>query len=994
LAVALLGVLPSVQVGFAQETKPIINASLQGTVIDALTKEPLAGVTVQLDAVTHSVQTDREGSFQFVTGQKLPFKIKVSFVGYSSKELVVTTSPITIELEPANEELDEVVVVGYGTLRKRDLTGSVSSLRGEEVTAYPVPNIALGLQGKTAGVQVVQNSGAPGAGVSVRIRGGNSIQGNNDPLYIVDGFALEGSPNLLNPSEIETIDVLKDASSTAIYGARGANGVVIITTKQGKTGRSNITYDNYLSLQKITKKIEVLNAKEFALIANERAKNDDVPAYFTEEQIASFGEGFDWQDAVYRTAPLHNHAILANGGNESTQYAFSGNYLEQQGIIKNSNFNRLSLRSNVTQRLTDKIKVNVNLLFSNQKNNQISGDNGQKGNSVTSSALVAPPTLTPYNEDGSYTDLIAYQFSPNGIQNPIGLALSRVDLSNRKSIIANPSITYTPIKGLIFKSSFGVESNTGRSDNYSPTILLNTPTGSASISSAENLNFLNENTANFSRNIGRDRLDAVLGLTYQSNVSKSFSTGSVSGFTTDETGTNNLGAGSVSSIPSSSASKWSLLSYLARVNYALADKYLFTASIRADGSSRFGKQNKWGYFPSGAFAWRISQEDFFNVPYISDFKLRTSYGLTGSAAVSPYQTLSLLQSYSVVFDDELHVGYAPSMSQFANPNLKWESTAQFDLGLDLALIDNRVRFTFDYYNKNTFDLLQSIPLAPSLGYTGTISNIGKVNNKGVEFGLDATIIEGANWNWNINGNLSKNRNKVVSLVDGADLYGATVGQPLSAAVNLVRVGEPVGVFYTYIEDGLDEKGAIAYKDLDGDGEITVADKAIVGNPHPDFIYNFGSTLRYKHLQLDVAFQGRSGGDLFNHNLSSVGNSFNNGENLLKEVFYDHWTEENPNPNAKYPKISQSTVFQISDRYVEDASFLRLKNVQLAYTLNLKKSFLNSVQLFVSGTNLLTFTQYSWFDPEVSTRGGGISLGIDQSSYPNTKLYTAGVNVKF
>ena len=978
-------------------TTAFAQRQVSGKVTGAADNAAMPGVTVLVKGTTTATSTDVSGNYSIQVPNDQSTLV-FSFIGFLPQEVAVgNQTTINVALREDAQALDEVVVIGYGTVKKSDVTGSVGSVSSEELTAYPVPDAVMGLQGKTAGVHVLQNSGAPGANVSVRIRGGNSLLGKNEPLYVVDGFALSGNPNAINPNDIASIEVLKDASATAIYGSRGANGVVLITTKSGTPGRSEVTFDSYYAIQQVTKKIDMMNATEFAQIANERAANDGFPPYFTQEEVNSFGVGTNWQDLLFRSAPMQNHSINATGGNENTQYSVSGSYLGQQGIIEGSNLQRLSLRANISQKISDKIQLSYNSTLSNTDMAQID-INGQKGGTVLSAVLVAPPTVGPYDENGDFSNVRRYIFSPNELRNPLAMALERKQQLNTKYILAGTALTYEPIESLIFRTSIGVESSFNREDNYSSRVLDNTPTGRASISSADWVNLLNENTLTYSKQFNQDHDISVLGgVTYQQNSFRSFNSGTVTGFLTDQLETNNLQSGSVPGNPESGSSKWVLFSYLGRANYSYRGTYLLTASIRSDGSSRFGEGYKWGYFPSAAFAWRVINEDFAkNLEVLSDLKFRLSWGVTGSTAVDPYQTLNTLSSYRTVFNDERYIGYAPSLTNLANPNLKWETTAQSNVGMDIGLLQNRLYLTADYYRKDTKDLLSFVQLPTSTGYTSTISNIGRIRNSGIELGLNAILIDQA-FKWDMNVNFSNNKSEVIQLAGGSDVFGVNIPQPLAVAVNLVRVGQPVGVFYGFLEDGLDENGAIKYKDLDGVAGITSADRTIIGDPNPDFIYSLSSRMSYKNFELNYSFQGVQGGDIFNVNLSAVGNSFYWGENQLKEFYNNHWSPSNPDPNAKYPKVSAKTIYSASDRYVEDGSFLRLKNIQLAYNLpvsNIGVSWVKNLQVYVSGQNLLTFTKYSWYDPEVNTRGGSnsISLGIDNAGYPNTKMYTFGVRL--
>jgi len=960
--------------------------------------EPMQGASVFIAGTSTGTTTNSSGQFVITVPDNEGIILEISNVGFQTKKISVgKQTEIFVTLQNVMAGLDDVVVVGYGKVRKRDLTGSVSSVSSRDLNAYPVPGALMALQGKTTGVQVLQNSGAPGAPITVRIRGANSLLGNNEPLYVVDGFALAGDPNAINPNDIQSIEVLKDASATAIYGSRGANGVVLITTKSGRAGRSEVTFDSYYAIQKVNKVIDLMDARQFAEIANERAANDGFSAYFTQDQINSFSENTNWQRELFRLAPMQNHSINVSGGNESTQYSISGSLLNQEGVIAGSSLQRASLRANLSQKISEKVRINYNSVITNTDLSQID-INGQKGGTTLSAVLVAPPTVAPFDANGNYSNVKGYVFSPNELRNPLAMAVERKQKSNAKYILAGAAFNYEPVKDLLFRSSIGIESISSREDLYSSRVLDNTPTGSASIGFASVMNILNENTLTYSKHFNKDHdISALAGFTYQDSKTKTAGTGSVTGFLTDQFQTNNLTAGTVVGTPSSNSSRWTLLSFLGRINYSFKSTYLLTASIRSDGSSRFGEGSKWGYFPSAAFAWRAINEGFMKGQNLfSDLKFRASWGITGSTAVDPYQTLNTLTTYNAVFGDSRYVGYAPNNTNLANPNLKWETTVQTDAGVDVGLFRDRLTLTFDYYRKDTRDLLANIQLPTSAGYSNTLSNVGKIRNSGIELGLNAMIVDMA-VKWSMGVNFTKNKSKVIKLAGGSDVFGVVIPQPLAVSVNLLREGVPVGVFYGYLEDGLDAKGAIKYKEINGVPGITSADRTIIGDPNPDFIYNLNSRMTYNHFELNFSFQGVQGNDLFNVNTTAVANSFYWGENQLKDVYYNRWTPSKPDPNAKYPKISSKTVFSASDRFVEDGSFLRLKNIQLAYNIQPSRfgvKFIKNFQLYVSGQNLLTFTKYSWYDPEVNTRGGSnsFSTGIDNAGYPNAETYTVGARM--
>ena len=987
----------------ANQVKNPANASVADiTVTGKVTDEKgeeLPGVSVLMKGTQRGTTTSASGDFALAVPDNSAVLI-FSYVGYESQEIKVgTQSVINVRLLADEKSLSEVIVVGYGTVKKSDVTGAVGSVSAKELTAYPTINAVQGLQGRTPGVQVQQNSGEPGATLSVRVRGGNSIQGSNEPLYVVDGFALSGAPTAINPNDIESMEVLKDASATAIYGSRGANGVILITTKRGKSGKTQVSLDSYYAMQEVNKKLNLMNAQEFATLANERATNDGVAPYFTPAQISAFGQGTDWQDLIFRRSPMQNHTLSVTGGSENTQYAVSGNFFGQQGIIRGSGYTRESFRLNLDQKLGDKVRLFYSGILTNTDRSQLLNDNGQKGSSVISAALGAPPTLSPYDGAGNYTFIKPYAFSPNSLENPLALTDARTQKNNEVYILTSTAVNYQPVKNLTLRSSVGIENSSLRGDIYSSSVITTTPTGSATITYGSRTNFLNENTATYIPQLPKNHeLTLLGGVTYQQETSRSFVTSSA-GFNYEGLGTENIGVGSNPGVPTSTSYKWVLFSYLARANYSYKSRYLLTTSIRADGSSRFGANNKYGYFPSAAFGWRIIEEPFAqNLRTISDLKFRLSYGVTGNTGLSPYQTLFTLSPVNTVYNDQLYVGQLTG-AQLTNPDLKWESTGQWDAGLDIAILRNRFSLSFDYYLKNTRDLLATVPLQQSTGYTSTVQNIGRIRNQGIELGINANLVNTKAVKWDLNVNFTRNRSEVVELAKGSDVFGVTLMQPLSTAVSLLRVGQPVGVFYGYQEDGLNEQGAIKYKDLNGDGSLTLADKTVIGDPNPKFLYNLNSSLSFKNFTLTMFWLGKQGGDIFNANLTNQASSMYFGENQLKEVYDNHWSPANPNPAAKYPKISANTSFRESNRFVEDGSFLRLKNIQLAYNLPTTRwnlSWLRSAQLYVSGQNLLTFTKYSWFDPEVSTLGGSnsISVGIDQTGYPTARIYTTGLRIGF
>jgi TonB-linked SusC/RagA family outer membrane protein len=981
---------------FTQNSFAQNNTTITGKVISAKDQTALAGVSIRLKGTSRGVNTDKNGNFEIEVSQKNGTLI-FSYVGFNLKEVNINgQSQINVSLMPSDTKLQDVVVIGYGTVKKRDLTGSVSQVKSDQINAFPTTSVMQSLSGRASGVQVMQNTGAPGDGISIRIRGTNSLQGNNEPLYVIDGFPTSDA-SLVNNSDIESIEILKDASATAIYGSRGANGVVLITTKKGKVGKTEVNVESSYSSQTLRKKLKFMNAKEYATLYNEQAVNDNVAPFFSQDYIDSLGAGFDWQDLVFYTAPMKTLSVNINGGTEKTQFSITGSTIDQQGIIKGSEYSRYSLDFNIHHTISKKLNVRLATIMSRTMNDQLNDGRGSnRGQSMISGAISAPPTLTPYNSDGSYRVLsTAYPFIASGIVNPLNYIYQQSNQFRTNKILSNASVIYKPIPELAIKISGGIVYSDSRNDAYTSTKFVSS-SGTASVSNSQSTSLLSENTISYNKTFNQKHaLSAVAGFTYQDFNNTSLN-GSGVGFFSDITQTYSLGSATTPGIPGSGYSASSLISYLGRINYTYDNKYLATISYRSDGASVYSNGNKWGYFPSAALAWRVSNETFFrNITFISDLKLRAGWGYTGSQAIGAYTTLNQLSSGHTVFNNALYVTYAPGTR--LPGDLKWETTEQKDIGLDLGILGNRILITADYYIKNTRDLLNNVQLPPSFGWTSTIQNIGQVQNTGFEFGVDARALTGK-FKWDINGNISFNRNKVVKLAGHKDILGGKLSQALVIDnSNILREGQPIGRFWGYVEDGYDEKGYIKFKDLDSDGQITANDETYIGNPNPDFIYGFNSVMNYKNFEFSFFVQGTYGNDIFNVNTVNNTIDYGYGLNMPEAVYSGHWTPTNT--NAKYPVISRSVTAKVSNRFIEDGSYLRLKNIQLAYNLSgesLKVNWIRNIQFYISGQNLLTLTKYSWYDPEVNATGSGnsTSLGYDWYSYPTAKSITFGIRAGF
>lgn len=994
----------------AQNIQPTIKSVLDGKVIDKRTKEPIPGVTIQIKGITHNTTTDLDGNFRFQTGQSFPYILQISYVGYKSIEQIASGSPLVVTLEEDVQQLGEVVVIGYGTTTKKDYTGSVGSV-SSKVLKSTQRTLESALQGSVSGVNVTQTSGQPGAGLSIRVRGGSSIQGGSEPLYVIDGFpiynatetsgVLSGTPtnplSAINPADIESITVLKDASSTAIYGSRGANGVVIITTKKGKGNGVTINYDVSLGQQQVRKTVDVLDAKGFAALRNAALYDTDptkgTNQYLSDAQIAALGSGVDWQKEAFQSALIQNHQLSISGGNNQTKYAVSGNYLNQDGIVKNTGFERFSTRLNLDSKVAEKFKIGTNVSISQTKSKVAP-------TGIVTALLSMPPTATIYEPDGSYTLRNPFE---NLFSNPIATLNERKNNATALRVLGTAFGEYSILENLVFKVSFGADILNNKEKSYIPSTIYEglATNGEAKNGTNSNTTWLNENTLTYNKVFsGKHFLNVLAGYTQQNSTREYFTSGSQQ-FVNNITSYNDLGSGSVILSPTSGTSSWALNSYLSRVNYNYAGKYFFTASIRADGSSRFGKNNKWGYFPSAALSWQVDQEPFYksfsNV--INSLKIRTSFGSTGNQEIGEYQSLSTLTSVKYLFGDQIYTGFTPS--RISNSNLGWEQTDQFDAGIDFGILDNKISFTIDAYRKTTKNLLLDVQIPYTTGFTSSLQNYGSVQNQGIELGINTSLSQN-DFSWTSNFNISLNRNKVLALGNGAQFY--TFGN------YIVEVGKPLGSFYGAVTDGIlqtadvSTKGVFTgnatpkagdrlYKDIDGNGSFTTAtDRTTIGNAQADFTFGFSNTFTYRAFDLFVLLQGSVGNDILNGNSQAL--ELYNGQQNASTSALDAWTPTNPSTTTPRAKLDPAPVF--SNRFVEDGSFVRVKNITLSYNIPQRiteKLNIKSIKLRLVAENLFTFTKYSGFDPEV-TNGSTISPGTDTGIYPTSKTISGGLNITF
>jgi TonB-linked SusC/RagA family outer membrane protein len=1002
---------------------------ITGTVTNSKTGEVMEGVTIGVNNLKTGVTTKPDGTYSIridADSKALSF----SFVGFSKQSVGINgRNTIDITLAPDNSSLNDVVVIGYGTQRKRDLTGSVVSISAKDLAETPITRPDQMIQGRSSGVQVIQTNSAPGGNISIRIRGTNSINSGNEPLFVVDGFPGAGDLNTINPQDIESIEILKDASSTAIYGSRGANGVVLITTKRGKVGSQSVNFESYYGVQSPSKLYKMMDATQFTTYLDSvtaqsnRLSNGNVALPYTPAQISAAGKGTDWQRAVLRNASIQSYQLSVTGGSTDSRYNLSGNYFEQQGIVINTWFRRGTLRFNFDKTISPKVRMGLasQFAFSSQSQGLINTNGGASGG-IMYDALRFNPALPVKDSTGAYT----YANGPNPYVdlagNPVAYAMESTNKTNNFRSLINTFLEYEIVKGLRYKTLIGADIEYTTLDFYTPSTLYlstqNTSTGNAIKNANTNYSWVNENTLTYDKKINANNvISAVGGISFQVFQQGTLS-GAANGFFTNDLATNNLSIGATPLVPGSSQQKNTLASYFGRVNYRLFDKYLFTATMRADGSSRFGVGNKWGYFPSGAFAWRLIDEDWVrNLHAFSDLKLRVGYGVTGNQEIGDYQsiaqyTTSTANSYTL--DNVRVVGVA--INNIPNPNLSWEQTSSADLGLDFSLISNRLSGTVDLYSKKTTKLLFNEFVPTSSGFTSELINAGSVGNKGIDIGLDFTAIDHKDFGWRLSGNFSSNRNKVLNLNGTNNLLAGNSstsiftggGQPTT----ILRVGEPIGSFYGYKFAGIwqNSKQILAagqkspvvtpgdpiYVDQNGDSAITGTDRVIIGHALPKFIYGFTNNFRYRRLSLSVFVQGVYGDNILNENLYDIQNGFTT-DNKLASVA-GSWTGDGT--SNILPRVS-STLRRstgITSDVIEDGSYVRLKTVSLSYNLRVPaKKTIKSLLIYVTGQNLVTITHYSGFDPEVNSYGNNansnnLSLNTDYGSYPASRSFLLGIKL--
>ena len=1005
-------------------------------------KQPIAGAVVLVKGTTRGTTTLGDGSYSIQASAR--DVLVFSLLGYAEQEVAVNNrTRIDVTLEESASAIDEVVIeIGYGGQARKDITGTLSSVKMEDLVKAPVMNFDQALQGRLAGVSVSSSDGQPGAEMDIVIRGANSLTQSNAPLYVIDGFPIEDFSNAaINSADIASITVLKDASATAIYGARGANGVIIIETKKGVEGKPVITYSGTYGFQTVTKKMDMMDAYDFVMYQIERQPSS-VDTYLnnldrTLEDYKRMGQGIDWQDKLFRNAAIHMHNLSMTGGTKQTKYAVSLSMADQKGVILNSGYEKYQGRISLTQQLNKNAKVTVNASYMGDKTyGQTSSSALTTSNAYASYLMYRTwayrPVITNVNSEEELFDDY-FDGNNSSTMNPILSSKNEDKVTRKQTFISNAKLDYNLHKNLRLSISGGysrflteaTEFNNSKTYKGYQT-LTNSKGVNGSVLNTNRTDWMNENMLTYKKDWknGRHKLNAVAGFTMQGSSQRRF------GYSSMQIPNESLGISGIDDgLPDSMTALLTenyLMSWLGRINYSFRSRYMFTVSFRADGSSKFSPDNRWGYFPSGAFAWRLGEEKFMRrLRFIDDAKLRISYGVTGNNRIGDYSvhpSLTLSDYYSF---NNGQPADAIVTSSLGNQDLIWESTEQVDAGLDLRLFKNRISLTVDWYQKKTRDLLLNANLPYSSGYRSVYKNIGKVRNRGLEISLSTVNVKTRRFEWSSDFNISFNRSRVLALSEGEENYLSKIsftGDFNSTYLYLAKVGQPVAQFYgiewagVYGYEDFDQDAAgnytlkkgvatngndrssiqpgdIKYVDQNGDGVVNDQDMVVIGRCEPIHMGGFNNNFTYKNLSLNVFFQWR---DVMNANrIIFEGNYANKSINQYKS-YVDRWSPTNTDSkNFRVGGRGPAGVY--SSRTIEDGSFLRLKTLQLSYTLPKKftrKIHLNQVQVFIAGQNLWTWTSYSGLDPEVSTRNSALTPNFDYSAYARNRIYTAGIKVTF
>ncbi|QEC42837.1 SusC/RagA family TonB-linked outer membrane protein [Pseudobacter ginsenosidimutans] len=976
--------------------------TLTGKVTARKDNQPVSSVSIQLKGRSAGTSTGDNGEYSItVTSSDT---IIASSIGYRRFEAAVKDlTTLNIVLEEADDALADVVVVGYGTQKKGDLTGSLSSVNSKDIKSLPVSNAGDAIQGRAAGVQIV-SSGSPGSNATIRIRGIGTIN-NSDPLLVIDGVPTDVPLNTISPDDIASIEILKDASAAAIYGSRGANGVVLISTKRGVSGKGALDFKAFYGSQNATSMVDLLNASQFASLHNEMMSNNGQAQNPAFANPPSLGAGTNWLDLLFRSAPMQNYSMAYSGGGPKSTFYVSGAMLDQQGIVINTSYKRYTLQFNHDSRVFDWLRFGNNLTMSH--------DIKKNGSYDIRNTMAALPTQAVYNADGSYAGPVGQPSWVGDIANPIGKATINDNKTAGYNILGNVFAELTLFKDLKFKTTGGMQAMFWDSRSWSPKYNwqpIPQPNSSLFQQYNKSLTWLWDNYFTYERSFqGGHRVTAMAGTSAQTNRYDNMD-GSIQKFASNAT--QQLDNGTVDPTVGGTGNEWALLSFIGRINYAYKSKYLLTATIRRDGSSRFGDENKYGTFPSASAAWRISEEDFFkDITFVNDLKLRAGYGVTGNQNIGNYSFASVLQTVQYNFNGTPVNAIVPQA--IPNPGVRWEKVEQANIGIDASFLRNRVNVTLDAYLKNTRDMLVPMSVPISTGYSDIVVpsiNLGHVQNRGIELAVNTKNLTGE-FEWNTSFNVSYNQNRIMSLNDSVPLYAGSIGLNQNLAIQHAG-GYPVNEFYGFVTSGIFQNqkevddwavqvpgsdannrtspGDVKFRDLNNDGQINDDDRTFIGNPNPSFIFAMNNNFAYRGFDLSIFLQGIAGNDIYNANrIWQEGMAV--AQNQTTAVL-DRWRGEgtsNSMPRAVFNDPNKNT--RVSDRFVEDGSYLRIKNITLGYTLPrslVQRAKMSSLRVYISCQNLVTFTKYTGFDPEVP------SNGIDLNVYPVTRTISAGINLSF
>ena len=972
-------------VGFAQAQY----SRVTGTVTDDK-GTPLPGVSVVIKGTTKGVATDFDGKYtltEVARGAVLEF----SSVGYKTLDLKVTGEQLNVKLSEVAQDLDEVVVVGYGTQKRGDVTTAITSVKTQDLDQRPVTSAAQAIQGRAAGIQVVQPNGAPGAGLAVRIRGNTSISASNDPLYVVDGIPVQDISGIA-PTDIESMQVLKDASSAAIYGSRAANGVVLITTKHGKRNEPKVSVNTYVGISQVAKRIESLNTAQYNELMKETGAVT-LPSGLTDKT--------DWFDETFRKSIIRNTQLSISNATENTKYYISAGNSKDEGVIRSSFFERYNVRLNLETKMRKWLTFETNLSYSDYSSNGIITGTGSNRAGVVLSVINTPKYAPIWSDKPGEEGWYYYNFYGANLTHPVeNISRNADNTSKSNRLVGSVSAIVTFLPSLKFKSTVGID-RLGRTQTHWTDPKL-TEYGRKIFGTADDIRTNNtvmtyDNLLTFDKSFGKHNLSALAGTS--GTVSKwNESYLYASHFLTPDIKTLNA-ANKIEQGSGSNAAEWAIMSYLGRISYNYDSKYLLTANFRADGSSKLAPGKRWGYFPSVSVGWRISQENFLkNVEWLSELKLRGGWGQTGNqAGISSY---AYLQRYKIARQNwwgngaNANAMITLTPNSFSNPNLTWETTTQSNIGLDIALFKNRLSLAVDAYLKKTTDLLMDVPLPATSPVPSIYRNEGEMTNKGLEFSVDSRNLTG-DLEWNTNFNISFNRNELTKLSLQKVYYYASTSEATSEQVVRITEGQPLGKFWGLVSEGVDpQTGDIKYKDLNGDGRISVSDKTYIGDPNPDFTFGLTNDFAYKNFTLRVFFQGSYGNDIYNASRIETEGMYD-GKNQSTAVL-NRWRK--PGDVTDIPRAVKSTDnIKASSRWVEDGSYLRLKTLTLAYNVPvdaLERYGIRKIQPYFTAQNLWTLTNYKGFDPEVNEGLSGPTMGIDWGTYPQTKSFIFGLNIEF